>query len=431
LPPHATRLYYMYMVLGVGSVLPSYVLVATVDYVELAFPGDSMMSKLNFVFNGTLLLSCIANAYAFHQYGFTMRIVLGFMGTCVALAAVPITDFPWSKWLEVGGHDLHRALIICFAAVLGTSNGFVQGPLYAVTAVALPPIFTQALLFGVAACGTSVTLVRIVCKVAVPSSVRASAYVFFAFSAAFSLASWALWLAARRSSLFRTSIDFAMKHSPTLARRAVKSAESSGGRVSPNPTEEGAIKATAGMTFGKQLSTLLRMTPVISSCAMLVTVNTQFFMVVPSIVALSTDFIGQGWYHVLVILAYNVADLCGRGPAAACWPCPMRWVWPGVALRMINIGAICVCVAWSNCPLPLLLLVSIHGASTGWLSTSVASLAATRVAATDKETTGYLNIFSIVLGLLCGSALAFPLEVLVSTYKLHVGRAAGFMDASY
>ena len=150
---------------------------------------------------------------------------------------------------------------------------------------------------------------------------------------------------------------------------------------------------------------------------MLLAVQAQQFLLVPSIVGLTHDFIGDGWSQVLAMFVHNAADLLGRGPLATRCPCPLAYVWPAVVVRCALGGAICLCIrpyVLSATPAPLLLLLAAFGASTGYLSTSVIGTAAGRVSAKDREATGYLGILSIFAGLQLGSALAFPLKALVA-----------------
>ena len=151
-------------------------------------------------------------------------------------------------------------------------------------------------------------------------------------------------------------------------------------------------------------------------CAQLVLINAQQSMTVPSIIGLSLDFIGAGWYQVLAILSFNVGDMLGRGPLAAYYSCPPRLVWPSVVARFGLNWAMCLCVppyALSYNPVPLPLLGLALGLTTGYLATSVATSVATRVSANDRETSGYLIILAIFFGLMGGSFAAIPLKALI------------------
>ena len=108
-----------------------------------------------------------------------------------------------------------------------------------------------------------------------------------------------------------------------------------------------------------------------------------------------------------------MGDCTGRGPLAAYFPCPLNRVWGAVLLRCGIIAAICLCVpplALSTAQWPLMALVLVLGMTTGYLGTSVISVAPTTVDPGDRETTGYVSILAIFLGLMLGSAASYGLK---------------------
>ena len=131
---------------------------------------------------------------------------------------------------------------------------------------------------------------------------------------------------------------------------------------------------------------------------------------------LSHDFIGDDWSPVIAILTYNIGELIGRGPLATYCCLPLRRVWPAVGGRFVVDLAICLCVPplpLSTSPYPLLCLVLLLGATTGWVATSVIQQAGGLVEKNEREAVGYLNILSIFAGFITGSAAAFPVKAVV------------------
>jgi len=229
----------------------------------------------------------------------------------------------------------------------------------------------------------SITLARVGCKLLL-DDVRASSYLFFALAALYSISTAALFVHLRlRHSLFRRHLHAATSTSPTLARRAIE-------RSPPGSKERDSLKPAASLSFSRQAGALLSSRAVLEPCAILAILNAQQSVIVPSILALSQDFLGQGWFHVLAVLAFNVGDMLGRGPLAGYCPCPMRFVWPAVGARFAVCAAICACVppyALSEEPLPLLLLGCTLGLTTGHLAT-VRRRPARRDARTTAHTLG-------------------------------------------
>mmetsp|Transcript_23408 Transcript_23408/g.61847 ORF Transcript_23408/g.61847 Transcript_23408/m.61847 type:complete len:443 (+) Transcript_23408:31-1359(+) len=397
-------LYLSFLLLGFGAVLPTYVIFAAVDYFNDALPGADIEFSLNVVFNGTLFAMSICNCLFFTKHGFTVRIIGGFGAIGACMAALPVIDLlrPVAPLFD----RAFEPLVVLIAALLGTADAFAQASIFGLASAAFPPLYTKALMFGISICGTSITLARVGCKLLL-DDVRASSYLFFALAALYSISTAALFVHLRlRHSLFRRHLHAATSTSPTLARRAIE-------RSPPGSKERDSLKPAASLSFSRQAGALLSSRAVLEPCAILAILNAQQSVIVPSILALSQDFLGQGWFHVLAVLAFNVGDMLGRGPLAGYCPCPMRFVWPAVGARFAVCAAICACVppyALSEEPLPLLLLGCTLGLTTGHLATSVIATASTRVPAEGRESVGYLTILAIFVGLMAGSLAAIPLK---------------------
>ena len=398
-------LYRSFLLLGIGSVLPTFVIFGAVDYFNDIGGGGDINFALNVCYNGCLFVCSVANALWLQKYGFTIRIVWGFVAMGVCMLSIPLLDQlrefgpSWGKVFE--------SLVLILACILGIADAFAQGSLYGLTAAAFPPIYTQALMFGVAICGTLMSLARIACKL-LYDDLRGSSYIFFFIAGAYSLSVAALYCRERRHNLlFLSKLDDAMETSPTLAMRKYM--------TSPKGT---VLKPDKSMSFGGQVYELLVDTPAVrSACLMLIAANAAQYAVVPSILGLSHDFVGEGWSQVLAILACNVGNLFGRGPLATRYPVPHRHVWPSIGATCVLTAAVCLCVRpfplSFNPFLPSALAFALGGAS-GYIATCIISTASTRVTDKDKETTGYLCILAIFFGLIFGSALAYPLRILVT-----------------
>jgi len=260
-------------------------------------------------------------------------------------------------------------------------------------------------MLGVALCGTSITLGRVLLKAATQGSTFLSASIFFGVAAVYAFGSAALYFRVRtRHRLFLSYLFDASQTSPTLMRRAY---EKSPGKLRRPPST---------LSFAGQVSALIRMRAVFEVMMMLLIIHTQQFVVVPSVVGMAHDFIGDGWSPVVAILAYNMGELVGRGPLATYCCLPMSWIWPGIYVRCVIDAAICFCVPpylLSHTAYPLLALVALLGASTGWLATSVMQQVGSRVSPSDRETTGYMSILAIFSGFIVGSGMVYPLMLVI------------------
>ena len=85
-------LYIAFLVLGVGSVLPTFVLGAAIDYFASVSPGNDLVFELNAWFNGMLFVLSIVNALWLTRFGFTARIVWGFVTMGVCFATLPMVS---------------------------------------------------------------------------------------------------------------------------------------------------------------------------------------------------------------------------------------------------------------------------------------------------------------------------------------------------
>ena len=141
------------------------------------------------------------------------------------------------------------------------------------TARDFSPIYTQALMLGVGMAGVTVTVARIVSKLA-SSNFRISSYIYFGFAAVYCLGACLLYNRERQRN-------------PAI-KRAIASARDA--RTS---------KANVPGQIWRLLSSKRG---VLNTSVMLTVVNGQEFMVMPSIAALGHDFLGDGWSITLTVL---------------------------------------------------------------------------------------------------------------------------------
>ena len=236
----ADSLYFAFLVLGVGSVLPSFIYGASVDYFNQVSTSAYLEFPLNAALNAVLFVFSVINALYLDRLGFTLRIFYGFIAMAACLGALPVLYALHS--LRVIGDTAYYWLLIADASLLGAADACAQASLYGVTSAACPPLYTQALMQGVSVCGTSVTLLRVVIKLFI-RDVLLSSHLFFAGCALYCLVSAAQYAVIRlRYPLFRRFLNDAATTSPTLMRRAYE--------VSPKGT---VVKPAESMSFRGQV----------------------------------------------------------------------------------------------------------------------------------------------------------------------------------
>ena len=168
--------------------------------------------------------------------------------------------------------------------------------------------------------------------------------------------------------------------------------------------------------FSSEAIKVLRYKQVFSYCFLLTLINVQEFMVMPSVVTMAKDFLGNGWFPVFLVLIHNLGDFLGRGPMAAFFSYSLQWSWLAMLVRFSLVTGICLSVPpylLSHKPAWMATFVALLGISTGHLTTSLIVYASTDVPGKAKETVGYLGILSITLGMAVGSGLSLGLEELI------------------
>lgn len=384
------ELHFFFVFLGLGSVLPSFVLASAVDYFATVFHGNSINFEINVAYNGSLFLTTVFSLFYLPRGVFIPRCLSGFAVMAFCFSAIPALEL----LRPYGGSDtLYWYLMMGNIVILGAADSFAQTPLFALTGSAFPPSCTRALMLGVAVCGTTMTVAQI-CTKSTTSDVRYSSYAFFTLTSLICFAcGTAVYYGSRRHPMFKWRLQMANR----LAEQ-----------------ENTELDAAA---MRAQVFQVLRLRTVQMTSSMLVVVQAQEFLVVPSVIALAHDFIGNGWYVVYAILSFNFGDLTGRGLLASYWPCPIRYVYSGILLRVGLIVAICLCIPphgpLANLAWPLMIFTYLVGVTTGYLATSVISIAPTLVEPSDRELTGHISVLSIFFGLVTGSALSFVIKDLL------------------
>ncbi|EDO46907.1 predicted protein [Nematostella vectensis] len=385
-------MYLQFVFFGIGSVLPVFVIFAAVDYFDVIFPSKEPEFALNVIYNPLLFCGSFVNLVWGRGSSFKWRIVSGFSVMAVSMVAFIALD-----QLELCGATClktHYWSVLLVAGILGLADAVCQSTLFGLTSHALPPLYTQGLMFGASICGGIITILRIVTK-STTSSMHLSSYYYFGATSVFIALVIILFIRLMSGSAFQRYYSRAARYSLDKDLR--------------HP-----IRRLVGFTI--EALKVLSYKRVFCYCFLLMLIHLQQFMVMPSVVTMANDFLGHGWYPVLLVLVYNIGDVIGRGPLAMYYTYNLGWAWLSTFVRFSLVIGICLSVPpymLSRKPAWMATFVGLLGLSTGHLSTSLMSQASVDVPGRAKETVGYLGVLSMTLGMAGGSALSLGLKALI------------------
>ncbi|RMX38320.1 hypothetical protein pdam_00005474 [Pocillopora damicornis] len=385
-------MYLQFILFGIGSVLPIFVIFAAVDYFDDIFPHKQPEFAMNAIYNPLLFCGCFVNLVWGRAASFKWRIVSGF-----SVVVICMLGFIFLDQLELCGSTClksHYWSVLFLAGILGLADAVCQSTLFGLTTHALPPIYTHGLMLGVGLCGFLMTSLRVLTKTAT-KNLHVSSYYYFGTAAIFTLVVVAVYFHLIGGDAFqryysqapRSGLDTDWKH----------------------PFQRFAF-------FTGEALRVLRYKHVFCHCFLLTLVTAQQYVVIPSVAALATDFLGNGWFPVLLILVYNVGDVIGRGPLALYYMYSIWWAWLSTLVRFFIIAGICLSVpphSMSTRPAWMATFVAVLGLSTGHLTTSLISYSSSEVPGRAKETVGYLSVLSMTLGMAGGSATSYFMKALV------------------
>ena len=137
-------MYLQFVFFGIGSILPTYVIFAAVDYFDDVFPKRQPEFALNVIYNLLLFCGCFVNLVWCRNTSFNGRIILGF-----SIIAASILAFVALDRLELCGTTCvksHFWSVLVVAGIMGLANSLCQSTLFGLTSHVLPPLFTQGLM---------------------------------------------------------------------------------------------------------------------------------------------------------------------------------------------------------------------------------------------------------------------------------------------
>lgn len=137
-------MYLQFILFGIGSVLPIFVIFAAVDYFDDIFPHKQPEFAMNAIYNPLLFCGCFVNLVWGRAASFKWRIVSGF-----SVVVICMLGFIFLDQLELCGSTClksHYWSVLFLAGILGLADAVCQSTLFGLTTHALPPIYTHGLM---------------------------------------------------------------------------------------------------------------------------------------------------------------------------------------------------------------------------------------------------------------------------------------------
>ena len=397
--------YFIFMCLGIGSLLQWNAFVTAVDYYQHFYPQyhpdrviPVLYKTLNVIVTGLLV-----------KFGSSIelntRILFGFTGYTVSMLGVPFVDkvlFPNDQMDQTGGL-VAMLITLSFVAVIAVANGFVQGSLFGLCGP-LPPQYTGAAVIGTAVSGVFVCLLRIGSKAVAgdtPAGLTFGIYVYFSAGGLFSL--FCIYLHKRVMPHLPTIVwhkkqvegERAAEYSPLLNSKS---------EVKISNLEEGLSSFSIQNKVGSPND--VQLFPVFKKIWWHATAVALGYMVTLSIFpgVLAEDLRSKtlkSWYPVLLITVFNVGDMLGKMSPFHVTDGPLLLLFSVMRLAFVPIYAVFVKMRLAD--VSFFSVTFALGITNGFATTCNMSHAPTLFTGKESEVAGTMMIFFLLAGLSFGA----------------------------
>eukprot|EP00803_Ostreobium_quekettii_P008143 evm.model.scf_818.8 EVM.evm.TU.scf_818.8 scf_818:48538-54200(+) len=450
--------YISFVLLGAGVLAPWNAFITAVDYFAEVYPGGHMDRKITVCYMPAMLITMLVVIRFHTMLSSRLRMIVGFAGFTVLLMAVPVVDALFVK--ESSAPPIAQALTLAAVCGTGILDGLAQGAVLG-DAAYLPAKYQQAFASGTAVSGVLISLLRIFTKLGFGDSwlgLRRSTMLYFI--AALAVTSLCLFLAAyvvprlptvlyyRDLARLRAygsgvlpeqlklggELDVAsydeddeessmssmegshkravgtklasMEETATviaLAERGQKMAH--GAQVNSADEEDDSAALVQGSrkkTDYLQLAYKMR-----HHLIGLVTVYTVTLTIFPGVVAEDVHSGSLGdWYNVLLVTAFNFADLAGKTLPAFTPVIRARRkfvAWSGARVVFLPLFYAAVMIFPDGHPGVMTLLVVVLGLSNGFVTTNAFMEAPRGLQGQEVDLAGSLLVLALSIGLLIGA----------------------------
>ena len=405
--PKDRRAQAVFLLLGIGSLLPWNAFVTAVDYYQHFYPQyhpDRTIPVLYMIINVVVtgLLVKYGNAIELNT-----KILFGFSGYAVAMLGVPVIDrvlFPQDS-INGDSQDFMAMMVtLAFVALIGVANGFVQGSLFGLCGP-LPSEYTSIAVVGTAISGVVVCLLRIGTKAAAgdtPAGLTLGVYVYFTAGGLFSL--FCIFLHQKVMPHLPVILHYEShqkaEYSPLLknaqAQDNVKISNVEEGLSSFSVQKASTVRGVEEVNTWPIFKKLWRYAVAVAM-AYLVTLS-----IFPGVLAedLRSKTL-KSWYSVLLITVFNIGDMLGKMSPFHVTDGSLLLLFSVMRLAFVPIYYVFVQMRLADVSFFSVTLAL--GLTNGFVTTCAMSTAPTLLSGKESEVAGTMMIFCLLTGLSVGA----------------------------
>ncbi|EXC04101.1 Equilibrative nucleoside transporter 4 [Morus notabilis] len=373
--------YIIHFLLGAGNLLPWNAFITAVDYfgflyptkhVEKAFSVAYMSSSVLVLFLMLIWGSC------FGKLSSRLTLNLGFSMFVVSLMVPPVIDWAWCTGSSERSNGTY-VVTVASVAICGLADGLVAGSLMG-SAGRLPKQYMQAVFAGTASSGVLVSILRISTKALLPQNqkgLRTSAHLYFLVSTIILLCCVVCCNLLYKLPVMQQHFRLLQDDDPFCLR----------------PQIRGVARKIRWAAFG------------------IFTTYIVTLSIFPGFIAenLESKFL-KDWYPILLITAYNIADLVGKSLTAvyilqnlkkATWACIARLVFYPLFTACLHGPT------WLKTEIPMVFLTFMLGLTNGYLTSVMMIRVPKSVPVSEAELSAIVMIVFLGLGLVGGSVLGW------------------------
>eukprot|EP00762_Andalucia_godoyi_P003131 ANDGO_01105.mRNA.1 Equilibrative nucleotide transporter 1 len=395
--------YWIFLLLGVGVLLPWNIVISAPDYFSLLY-GPAIEFYFSIAFSYPNLLGLLLLVKFGHRMSFMSKTVPFFAVFFAILVLMPLLTYMLSSSVAMG-------ITVAFVVIMGVGTASTQAGSFGLGG-ALPFHFTQALMAGNGVSGVFVCLLRIITKATMPASddgIKEATIIYFEVAAVVMVAVIISLFVLRRIPYIQQYID----------SQAI-SADEEYAEIKSGSSE------TSSLLASKSAASINEVAPHPSTFVVLGKIKKHGFLVwcvffvtlgiFPGLCVVIPSYQGLGdWFPVILITTFNVFDTAGRTLAGKINLVNETTIVYAVLARLLFIPLFVFCVHpayFQHDSIPIILMV-LMAFSNGYLGSTLMMWGPGPTDDFEKQTAGTMMSFFLLLGISCGSSMGLGLSVAV------------------
>lgn len=382
--------YFIMLLQGAGTLFPWNAFISAPDYFNTLY-GESTLLYLATAYSISNLLGLLLMVLFGSKLSLMLKVVPPYIVSFLVLVTIPVLGFCHVN--GVAGFSITLTLVfltaVCTALLQGGIFGF---------AGMLPPIYIQALMSGNGIAGVATSIIRVITKLTIESKkpvtlqqLNLSAAIYFFVSAAVILLGIISYFVMGRTPFAQSFMKKQQK------QKQLDSSERS--LLGNNETQE-----------QQKPSVFAVMKKIWHMCFLITFVFSVSLAIFPGIsVTIQTSYgptsVMADWLPVLMIVIFNVFDFIGRTLPRFVVLFGEKSVVIPVMFRVVLLPLFILCIyprVITHDVFPFIFM-GILSLSNGYLSSIIMMTAPGLVAPHEKELTGTLMTFFLLLGICIGS----------------------------